>query len=100
MEEYSKSSSYGNYLYHGSPMPHDLRSYSLSHAQSQMGSKDMKLKKRKNMFKCWSIADPEFQRKKRIANYKLYSVEDKVKGSFMKSFTWLKAKYTEMVYDW
>ena len=89
--------------YYGAPppRPHDLRSYSVSYAQTQMGGpKDLKLKKGKRVSKSWSFADPEFQRKKRVASYKMYSVEGKVKGSFRKSFRWLKYKYTQAVYGW
>ncbi|KAA0064729.1 hypothetical protein E6C27_scaffold82G00330 [Cucumis melo var. makuwa] len=51
--------------------------------------------------KSWRfVADPEFQRKKRVASYKMYSVEGKMKGSFRKSFRWLKDKYTQMLYGW
>nr|GME04382.1 hypothetical protein DM860_000665 [Ipomoea batatas] len=46
--------------------------------------------------KCWSMNDPEFQRKKRIASYKVYSVEGKVKGSLRRSFRWLKDKYSQV----
>ncbi|KAL7150859.1 hypothetical protein ABFS83_05G142300 [Erythranthe nasuta] len=50
--------------------------------------------------KSWSLNDPEVQRKKRVASYKVYSVEGKVKGSFRKSFRWLKDRYTQVVYGW
>ncbi|XP_020224685.1 uncharacterized protein LOC109806632 [Cajanus cajan] len=91
--------------YHGGappPRPYDLRSYSVSYAQPQMGpNKDLnKMKKGKSMSKSWSLADPEFQRKKRVASYKMYSVEGKVKGSFRKSFRWLKDRYWQVVYGW
>nr|GLL37977.1 uncharacterized protein LOC109190957 [Ipomoea trifida]GMD42767.1 uncharacterized protein LOC109190957 [Ipomoea batatas] len=48
----------------------------------------------------WSMNDPEFQRKKRVASYKVYSVEGKVKGSFKRSFRWLREKYSHVVYGW
>ncbi|MCL7024103.1 hypothetical protein MKW94_001214 [Papaver nudicaule] len=58
------------------------------------GVKDIKLKKGKNggssSTKSWSFNDPELQRKKRVASYKVYTVEGKMKGSFRKSFRWLK----------
>ncbi|KAH0969838.1 hypothetical protein GBA52_028434 [Prunus armeniaca] len=41
--------------------------------------------------------DPELQRKKRVASYKMYSVEGKMKGSFRKSFRWLKDKCTQVL---
>lgn len=128
MEDYNKSRSYiGNrqmmmqmesYQYHGGAAAaaarpsYDLRSYSvISYAQAdQMGpnysnkNKDLKLKKGKSISssssrsKSWSFADPEFQRKKRVASYKMYSVEGKMKGSFRKSFRWLKDRYWHVVY--
>ncbi|KAK8602455.1 hypothetical protein V6N13_057916 [Hibiscus sabdariffa] len=128
MEDYSRSRSYGNGMvqwetYQEAPQPrpgsYELRSYSVSYAQSQMAAsnynnnnnmgtsnRDLKLKKVKSTSgssssKSWSFAsDPEFQRKKRVASYKMYSVEGKVKGSLRRSFRWLKDKYTQVVYGW
>ncbi|KAL7162658.1 hypothetical protein ACSBR2_043026 [Camellia fascicularis] len=91
---------------------HDLRSYSTSYATSsseqaqrtQMG-KELKIKKIKKSTsvgssKSWSLNDPELQRKKRVASYKVYAVEGKMKGSFRKSFKWVKDTYTHVVYGW
>ncbi|CAI9285379.1 unnamed protein product [Lactuca saligna] len=94
--------------------PRDFRSYSVSYASSYKipqtnldivvsgAGNDFKLKKGKSTngsaTKSWSFSDPEFQRKKRVAGYKVYSVEGKLKGSFRKSFRWLKDKYTHVVY--
>lgn len=92
--------------------PHELRCYSASYAQTQVGnpynnqvgSKDMKLKKGKSTSgsgsKSWSFGDPEFQRKKRVASYKMYGVEGKVKGTFRKSLRWIKDRYSHVVYGW
>uniref|UniRef100_A0A5B6YVH8 DUF3511 domain protein n=1 Tax=Davidia involucrata TaxID=16924 RepID=A0A5B6YVH8_DAVIN len=100
--------------YGGRPAPtsmHDLRSYSTSYASSmqpsttqmQMG-KELKIKKAKSSVgsssKSWSFNDPELQRKKRVASYKVYAVEGKMKGSFRKSFRWIKDTYTQVVYGW
>ncbi|XP_022136638.1 uncharacterized protein LOC111024820 [Momordica charantia] len=83
---------------------YDLRSYSASYAQTQMEIKESQFKKAKtpsgSVSKSWSFADPEFQRKKRVANYKMYSVEGKMKGSFRNSFRWLKRKCEQVVYGW
>lgn len=38
----------------------------------------------------WGFSDPELQRKKRVAGYKAYTMEGKMKGSFKKSFKWIK----------
>ncbi|PSR91329.1 Serine/threonine-protein kinase [Actinidia chinensis var. chinensis] len=99
--------------YHGhrlpSSNPHDLRSYSASYASSSYdlpqthmgGVKDLKLKKGKSTVgPSWGFTDPEFQRKKRVASYKAYSVEGKVKRSFRKSFKWIKDRYNQVVYGW
>ncbi|KAF9621182.1 hypothetical protein IFM89_016676 [Coptis chinensis] len=68
---------------------HGFRSYNTSYASSmpqvQMDNREMKFKKGKgggSSSKNWSFNDPEIQRKKRIASYKLYAVEGKMKGSF------------------
>ncbi|KAF8388792.1 hypothetical protein HHK36_025472 [Tetracentron sinense] len=84
---------------------HDFRCYSASYAsstqQAQMG-KQVKIKKRKSTngssSKSWIFNDPEFQRKKRVASYKVYAVEGKMKGSLRKGFRWLKDRYTQVVY--
>lgn len=104
-----------------SAYPNDFRSYSVSYSSSAFDAppalppppplpqpgvqvKDWKLKKGKSangsISKAWSFNDPEFQRKKRVASYKAYSVEGKVKGSFRRSFRWLKHKYTHVIYGW
>ncbi|KAI3954363.1 hypothetical protein MKW92_028723 [Papaver armeniacum] len=62
------------------------------------GMKEIKLKKSKNggssSSKSWSFNDPELQRKKRVASYKVYAVEGNIKGSFRKSFRWLKDRFS------
>ncbi|MCL7024654.1 hypothetical protein MKW94_029636 [Papaver nudicaule] len=85
----------------------DFRSYSSSYVSSsatpQMGSgKDNKFKKAKSggTSKIWCFNDPELQRKKRVASYKVYSVEGNIKGTFRKSVRWIKDKYTKAVYGW
>ncbi|XP_050218926.1 uncharacterized protein LOC126669487 [Mercurialis annua] len=117
MEDYSRSRSYsygGNMQienYYGPPQrppgptgSYELRSYSAAYAQTQMANynNNLKLKKDKSTSSCknWSLSDPEFQRKKRVASYKMYSVEGQVKGSFRRSFRWLKDRYTQVVYGW
>lgn len=85
----------------------DLRCYSANYANSvqpnQLG-KEIKMKKSKSSFesssKTWSFNDPELQRKKRVASYKVYAVEGKMKGSLRKSFRWIKDTYTQAVYGW
>ncbi|KAF8040656.1 hypothetical protein BT93_B2780 [Corymbia citriodora subsp. variegata] len=95
--------------YHGGP--HELRGYGAQHAQTNGNfrgddkGRDFKPKKGKGpsgsaASNSWSIADPEFQRKRRVASYKMYGVEGKVKGSFRKSFRWLKDRYSQVVNGW
>lgn len=92
----------------------DLRCYSASYASSSAqsngrmdivvsaGGDQWKFKKGKSTngvaSKNWSLTDPELQRKKRVASYKAYSVEGKVKGSIKKSFRWLRERYSLMIY--
>ena len=85
----------------------DLRCYSANYAGSSAPNqivKEVKIKKGKNNLgstsKSWSFNDPELQRKKRVAGYKAYTVEGKMKGSFRKSFRWIKNTYTQVVYGW
>ncbi|KAK8523325.1 hypothetical protein V6N13_113275 [Hibiscus sabdariffa] len=86
--------------------PCGASSYSQSHmAKSNM---DFKFKKGKkttvsgSFSSCsrstWSLDDPEFKRKKRVAAYKMYGAETKVKVSLGRTFRWLKDKYTQVVY--
>ncbi|GAV84926.1 DUF3511 domain-containing protein [Cephalotus follicularis] len=87
----------------------DLRCYSSSYAAgscaqpNQLG-KELKIKKIKSTAgsssKSWNLNDPELQRKKRVASYKVYTVEGKMKGSLRKSFKWIKDTYTQVVYGW
>lgn len=95
---------------------HNMRCYSASYAymqQSNNPQKEMKLKKGKSMSASssssssgpvtkfgWSFNDPEMQRKKRVAGYKVYGMEGKMKGSLRKSFRWLKDRYSQVVYGW
>ncbi|MQM00155.1 hypothetical protein Taro_032886 [Colocasia esculenta] len=75
---------------------HDLRCYSASYDASQKAQapKDINFKKGKgssgpsSSMGGWSFGDPELQRKKRVAGYKVYAMEGKMKGSLRKSFRW------------
>lgn len=79
----------------------DLRCYSANHVN------DLKLKKVKNgggvvgsISKSLSLSDPELQRKKRVASYKVYTVEGKMKGSLKKSVRWIKSTCNQVVHGW
>lgn len=87
----------------------DFRCYSASYATSAhpaetQNQNESKFKKGKStngaVSKSWSFNDPELQRKKRVASYKVYTVEGKVKGSFRKTFRWLKNTCTRAVHGW
>ncbi|KAK7291827.1 hypothetical protein RIF29_07281 [Crotalaria pallida] len=89
----------------------DLRCYSASYASSVHPTQtqtqiqnDFKFKKGKSTngstSKSWSFSDPELQRKKRVASYKVYSVEGKLKGSLRKSFKWIKDRCNRVVHGW
>ncbi|PIA64274.1 hypothetical protein AQUCO_00100034v1 [Aquilegia coerulea] len=94
----------------------DLRCYSANYAsyassmpQTQSNTtnnnnKQVKFKKDKSVgsssSRIWNFNDPEMQRKKRVASYKVYSVEGKVKGTLRKNFRWIKERYTQVVYGW
>ncbi|KAG2334258.1 hypothetical protein Bca52824_005438 [Brassica carinata] len=94
MEDYNRQRAYGDggmqiQPYHGGgPGTGDFRSYSTSYATE---SNMYNIKKEKSIAR---------SKKKRVASYKMYSVEGKVKGSFRKSFRWLKQRYTQVVYGW
>ncbi|GMI82147.1 hypothetical protein like AT5G11970 [Hibiscus trionum] len=77
----------------------DLRCYSANNVNS-VQPKQSKLKKSKSSSKAWSFNDPELQRKKRVAGYKVYAVEGKMKGSLRRSFRWIKNTCTQVVYGW
>lgn len=78
------------------------RSYSTSYAYDTAAPPPQKLKKGKSTggsaSKSWRFSDPEVQRKKRVASYKTYSVEAKVKGSFRKSFRWIKDRCNLLIH--
>ncbi|XP_029129514.1 uncharacterized protein LOC114914879 [Cajanus cajan] len=110
MEDF-RSKSYGDgrmqiESYSGNNMQ-DLRCHSASYASSVHPTQthnDAKFKKGKSTnastSKTWTFSDPELQRKKRVASYKVYAVEGKLKGSLRKSFKWLKDRCNRVVYGW
>ncbi|GAB2218104.1 hypothetical protein Droror1_Dr00001322 [Drosera rotundifolia] len=87
------------------PTPNgNLRSQSVSYAAQNVSKLPNELKRGKSMgvgsvsmSRALCFGDPELQRKKRVAGYKVYGVEGKVKGSFRKSFRWIKERCTQVV---
>ncbi|KAK1365250.1 putative ABC family ABC transporter [Heracleum sosnowskyi] len=84
----------------------NLRCYSASYAtfssyvqpkiQQVTMNEDNKLKRAMSL-NGWTFDDHELRRKKRVASYRVYSVEKKVKGSVKKSFKWLKNRFSQMI---
>ncbi|XP_048626177.1 uncharacterized protein LOC125593864 [Brassica napus] len=64
--------------------------------------KDMPVKSRrppshsKTLKGWWN--DPEIKRKRRVAKYKLYSAEGKVKKSLKKSYKWIKIQCAKIIH--
>lgn len=42
--------------------------------------------------------DPEIKRKRRVAKYKLYSAEGKMKTSLRKSYKWIKIQCSKIIH--
>ncbi|XP_065864153.1 uncharacterized protein [Euphorbia lathyris] len=45
----------------------------------------------------WGFTDPEMKRKKRIAKYKVYTVEGKMKTTLRNGLRWIKNKCSQMI---
>ncbi|KAG8044977.1 hypothetical protein GUJ93_ZPchr0008g12808 [Zizania palustris] len=92
----------------------DFRSYSYSGSSAAASSyqyqyeyggrvgpvAEEEVSKSKSKRRWLALGDPDMERKRRVAAYKAYSVEGKVKGSFRKSFKWIKDRYLHLVYGW
>ena len=63
-------------------------------------SNQAKVSKSKSVSAAWSLDDPEMKRRRRVASYKVYTVEGRVKASLSKSVRWFKNKYLEVRYGW
>ncbi|EOA25943.1 hypothetical protein CARUB_v10019325mg [Capsella rubella] len=46
----------------------------------------------------WRLIDAETKRKKRIATYKAYAMEGKVKATVKKGFRWIKNRYSLIIH--
>ncbi|KAI3829560.1 hypothetical protein L1987_03686 [Smallanthus sonchifolius] len=44
------------------------------------------------------FSDPESKRKKRIAKYKVYTIEGRVKASFRNGIRWIKSKCSDFIH--
>lgn len=50
--------------------------------------------------KPWGFCDPEMKRRKRIARYKVYTVEGRMKTSIRNGFRWIKNKCSEIIHGY
>ncbi|XAR61389.1 hypothetical protein NMG60_11035081 [Bertholletia excelsa] len=50
--------------------------------------------------KPWGFNDPEMKRRKRIAKYKVYTIEGRVKESIRKGLRWIRNKCSEIVHGY
>ncbi|KAJ7977626.1 DUF3511 domain protein [Quillaja saponaria] len=50
--------------------------------------------------KPWNFKEPEMKRKRRIAKYKVYTVEGRVKATFKKGLRWIKNKCSQIVHGY
>ncbi|KAM7521431.1 hypothetical protein LguiA_011333 [Lonicera macranthoides] len=48
--------------------------------------------------KPWGFSDPEMKRRKRVAKYKVYTVEGRVKASFKNGIRWFKNKCSQIIH--
>ncbi|KAH7388282.1 hypothetical protein KP509_16G067600 [Ceratopteris richardii] len=48
----------------------------------------------------WSLDDPELKRRRRVASYKAYTVEGRIKFSLRSGVRWIKNKYLDIRYGW
>ncbi|CAA2959935.1 Hypothetical predicted protein [Olea europaea subsp. europaea] len=80
----------GNRIYTTSSQPHspDLPPLPAVTRPSQVAAKP------------WGFNDPEMKRRKRIAKYKVYTVEGRVKVSIRNGFRWIKNKCSELIHGY
>ncbi|KAK2653104.1 hypothetical protein Ddye_012960 [Dipteronia dyeriana] len=103
---YSATNYYNNYYYQVGGDHHHHQNSNNNNNNKEM----MKMKKSKSSnlgkistfgkstsTKSWSFNDAELQRKSRVASYKVYAVEGKMKGSLRKSFKWIKNTCNQMI---
>lgn len=88
-----------SYSYGGSGASYQHQySYGAGAGPVTVAAEEVKRSKSKRLW--LALSDPDMERKRRVAAYKAYAVEGKVKGSFRKSFKWLKDRYLRLVYGW
>ncbi|KAJ8749424.1 hypothetical protein K2173_025468 [Erythroxylum novogranatense] len=55
---------------------------------------------RQSASKPWGFSDPEMQRKTRVAKYKVYGVEGRVKASLKNGIRWIKNKCSQIIHGY
>ena len=73
------------------------RVYSTSRTAAAMRGSLRTKKTKKTLKLWWGLEDPEMKRRQRVAMYKLYDVEGKLKSSFKKGIRWIKRKCSRIV---
>ncbi|KAJ9181848.1 hypothetical protein P3X46_005895 [Hevea brasiliensis] len=79
------------------PPPPPRRSHRYS---KSTGSTWNQNKKANTYSSSWSFNDPEVKRQRRVAKYKSYAVEGKMKASLRESFRWFKNKWCSLVHGY
>ncbi|KAI4378069.1 hypothetical protein MLD38_015606 [Melastoma candidum] len=97
------SNANGNHMFVGKsqPRPLDLPRTPVKDAITVAAGTNKKKKKATttSLFlsaKLWT--DPEMKRKRRVAKYKMYSAEGKIKESLKKGIRWIKRKCSRIVH--
>eukprot|EP00250_Pteridium_aquilinum_P018316 c24032_g1_i1 orf=890-1297(+) len=99
-DEYAHRRSYSD-IYNNTPSPYLSNSMSKHksglYAIQPYTPPSFQMRERRT--RSWDLsADPELLRKKRLAAYKVYGIEGKVKSTVKKSFHWVKGKYNKLLY--
>ena len=66
--------------------------------QEELRYREVRVKKTTSS-KAW-LDDPDVKRRQRVAKYKLYAVEGKVKSSFKKGMRWIKRKCSRIIHGY
>lgn len=74
--------------------PLDLLAFPASHGHKKSNKK--KGSRSSGTLSWWN--DPEMKRRRRVAKYKLYSVEGRFKASIKRGFHWIKHKCSEIAH--
>ncbi|KAH7295941.1 hypothetical protein KP509_26G000600 [Ceratopteris richardii] len=75
--------------------------YSAYHGADNFHTGNPSQPSRSKTLSSWNsvVADPDIRRRGRIASYKRYTVEGRIKLAFSRSMRWVKNKYLELRYE-